>query len=139
MSNGSFLTKGRSTVSLKFFEYSDSKEYLVTPDVVEDDKNKMTKPVDDLILGCKTMKELGIVLDFWTKEITIDEIILPMRDINSLTTSNLESTWAINNSMVQEPQSTQEATQRVVHILHAKYKQADLQSAVQLLAPTVLT
>ncbi len=47
----------------------------------------------DLILGCKTMQELGIVLDFQTKEITIDEIILPMRDINSLTTSKLESTW----------------------------------------------
>jgi hypothetical protein len=63
-SNGSFLTKGRSEVNLRFFEYSNSKEYLVTPDVVEYDKNKMTKPVFDLILGCKTMKELGIVLDF---------------------------------------------------------------------------
>ena len=64
MSNGSFLTKGRSKVNLRFFKYSNSKEYLVTPDVVEYDKNKMTKPVFDLILGCKTMKELGIVLDF---------------------------------------------------------------------------
>ena len=72
---------------MKFFEYSNSKEFLVTPDVVEYDKNKMTKPVYDLILGCKTMNELGLVLDFRTKEITIDEIILPMRDINSLTTS----------------------------------------------------
>ena len=64
MSNGNFLTKGRSKVSLEFFEYSNSKEYLVTPDVVEFDRNKITKPVFDLILGCKTMKELGIVLDF---------------------------------------------------------------------------
>ena len=80
-----------------------------------------------LILGCQTMKELGIVLDFQTKEITIDEIILPMRDINSLTTSNLESTWAVNNSMVQ---GTHEATQRVVHILDAKYEKAHLQSVV---------
>ena len=32
---GSFLTKGRSKVSLKFFEYSNSKEFLVVPDVVE--------------------------------------------------------------------------------------------------------
>ena len=63
-SNGSFLTRGRSKVSLKFFEYSNSKEFLVTPDVVEYDKNKMTKLVYDLILGCKTMKEIGIVLDF---------------------------------------------------------------------------
>jgi hypothetical protein len=48
-SNGSFLTKGWSEVSLKFFEYSNSMEFLVTPDVVEYDKNKMTKPMYDLI------------------------------------------------------------------------------------------
>jgi len=30
---------------LKFFEYSNSKEYLATPDIVEYDKKKMTKPV----------------------------------------------------------------------------------------------
>ena len=87
---------------MKFFEYSNSKEFPVTPYVVEYDKKKM--------LGCQTMKELGIVLDFQTKEITVDEIILPMRDINSLTTSKLESTWTVNNSMAQEPHSTQEAT-----------------------------
>ena len=56
--------KRRSKVNLRFFEYLNSKEYLVTPDVVEYNKNKMTKPVFNLILGCKTMKELGIVLDF---------------------------------------------------------------------------
>ena len=43
MSNGSFLTKGRSKVSFKFIEYSNGKEFLVTPDIVEYDKNKMTK------------------------------------------------------------------------------------------------
>ena len=36
--NGSFLTKGKSQVVLKFFEYSNSQEYTVTPDVVEYDK-----------------------------------------------------------------------------------------------------
>jgi hypothetical protein len=40
MSNGSFLTKGRSKVVLKFFEYSNSREYTVTPDVVEYDKKE---------------------------------------------------------------------------------------------------
>ena len=39
-SNGSFLTKGRSQVVLKFFEYSNSWEYTVTPDVVEYDKKE---------------------------------------------------------------------------------------------------
>ncbi len=49
---------------MKFFEYSNSKKYLVTPDIVEYDMDKMTNSVYDLILGCKTMKELGIVLEF---------------------------------------------------------------------------
>jgi hypothetical protein len=40
MSNGSFLTKGRSKVVLKIFEYSNSREYIVTPDVVEYDKKE---------------------------------------------------------------------------------------------------
>ena len=64
MSNGNILTKGRSEVKLKFFEYLNSKEYLVTPGLVEFDKKKLTKPVYDLILGFKTMKELGIALYF---------------------------------------------------------------------------
>ncbi len=82
----------------------------------------------DLILGCKAMKELEIVLEFWTKDKTIDEIILPMRDINSPTMSKLESTWTVNNSMAQDQQRTHEATQQVIHILDAKYEKANLQS-----------
>ena len=53
------------------------------------------------------------ILDFQTKEITIDEIILPMRDINSLIMSKMERAWSVNNSMAHEPQSTQEATKQV--------------------------
>ncbi len=86
----------------------------------------MTEPVYDLILGCKTMKELGIVLDFQTKEITI-EIILPMRNINSLTTSKMEKAWTVDNSMAHKPHSMHKATQWVVLILDVKYKKADLQ------------
>ena len=102
----------------------------MTPEVVEFDRNKMTKPVFDLILGCKTIKELRIVLDFQTNEITFDHIKLPIGDINSLTSPLKDKAWAVNNSMVQEPRSTHEATQRVVHILDAKYEKADLQSVV---------
>jgi hypothetical protein len=43
-------------------------EFLVTPDTVKYDKTTMTKLMYDLILGCRTMKELKIVLDFRTKE-----------------------------------------------------------------------
>jgi hypothetical protein len=50
--------------------------------VVKYDKD--SKPQYDLILGTETMKELGIILDFKAKTISIDEIILPMRNINNL-------------------------------------------------------
>ena len=76
------------------------------------------------------MKELGIVLDFQTKERRIDHIILPMRDINNLTSPSMDKAWAVNNNMVHEPHSTQEATERVINILDAKYEKADLQSVV---------
>jgi hypothetical protein len=96
----------------------------------------MTKPLYDFILVWKTMKEIGIVLDFWTEEITLDKINLPMRDINSLTKSKMEKAWAADNSMALEPSSRQEATQQVIHILDTKYEKV---TSKQLLAPIVLT
>ncbi len=77
------------------------------------------------------MKEWGIVLNFKDKAITIDEIILPMRNINSLTKANIKKTWALNNSLAHEPQSTAEAMQRMVKILDTKYEKADLQAIVR--------
>jgi hypothetical protein len=74
--NGIFQIWHKARVELNFFEYSDSKRFNVEPDVVK--YNKDSKPQDDLILGTKTMKELGIILNFRDKMITIDEIILPM-------------------------------------------------------------
>jgi hypothetical protein len=67
-------------VELNFFKYSDSKKFHIEPDVVEYDKDN--KSQYDLILGTDTMKELCIILNFRDKMITIDEIILPMRNIN---------------------------------------------------------
>jgi hypothetical protein len=118
-SNGSFQTTGRGKIRVKFFEYSNSKEYLLQPDIVEYKEDDMTKPGFDLILGSNTLKELGIVLDFRTKEITVDDISLPMRDINKLKTrATVEKAWTMNNSIYQEtskePQSTLEATKRLI-------------------------
>ena len=53
----------------------------------------MIKQVFDLILGCNIMNELGIVLDIQINEIIIDDVILPMRDNNSLTKSNMDRAW----------------------------------------------
>jgi hypothetical protein len=102
---------------------------------VEYKENSLTKPGFDLILGSNTLKELGIVLDFWTKEITLDNISLPMREINNLKTrATVERAWTMNNSIYQEtskePQSMLEATKRLIHILDTKYEKADLRAIV---------
>ncbi len=86
-SNGTIQTWRKARVELNFFEYSDSKRYHTEPDVVKYDKNN--KPQYDLILGTVSMKEFGIILNFRDKMITIDEIILPMREINKLQGSSM--------------------------------------------------
>ena len=105
---------------------------MIQPDVVEYDGTTVGQPGFDLILGTNTLKELGIVLNFRTKEIDIDEIILPMRDITKLSTrAKIERAWMANNNvMTHEPKSTLDATQRVVEILDAKYEKADLNAVV---------
>jgi hypothetical protein len=91
----------------------------------------MGKPVFDLIIGCNSMENLGIVMDFKAKSITIDEIILPMRNLANLTNkSKVKEAWAISNALAHQPISTELATQCAVKILDANYKKADLQAVV---------
>jgi hypothetical protein len=127
--NGIFQTRRKARVEQNFFKYSDSKRFHVEPNVVE--YNKDSKLQCDLILGTETMKELGIILNFRDKMITIDEIILPMRNINNLQGSSILHALRHNHSLAMEPQSTQEATQHAMQILDAKYSKADLQSVVR--------
>ena len=121
MLNGIFHTTGKGTLQVKILEYSNSKTVDVQPEIVEYDET-LGKPAFDLIIGTKTMNEVGIILDFNTKEITIDCIKLPMQSIDGLPTSNKE-VLGFNNSLAknQEPKSTKLATQRIVKILDAKY------------------
>ncbi len=116
-------------MELNFFEYSDSKRYLVEPDIVEYDK--INKPWYDIILGVKTMKKYDIILDFKDKMITIDEVKLPMQNINYLQGSSTLHVLRLNHSLAMELQSTQDATNRVMLILDAKYKKTDFQSIVR--------
>jgi hypothetical protein len=101
----------------------------VEPDIVEHDKNN--KPQYDLILGVKAMKKYGIILDFKGKMITVDEVKLPMQNINYLQGSSTLRALKLNHSLAMEPQSTQDATKHVMQILDAKYQKADLQSIVR--------
>jgi hypothetical protein len=102
--NGRFQTKQKAEIELIFFEYSDSKRYLAAPDIVE--YNKINKPWYDLILGVKTMKKYGIILDFKDKMITIDEVKLPMQNINYLQGSSTLRVLRFNQSLAMELQST---------------------------------
>jgi hypothetical protein len=63
--------------------------------------------------------------------ITVDEVKLPMQNINHLQGSSTLRVLKLNHSLAMEPQSTQEATKRVTRILDAKYQKADLQSIVK--------
>jgi hypothetical protein len=62
--------------------------------------------------------------------ITIDEVELPMRNINYLQGSSTIRVLRLNHSLAVEPQSTQDAPKHVTQILDAKYQKADLQSIV---------
>ncbi len=67
--------------------------------MVEYDKDNT--PQYDLILGTETMKEFDIILNFRDKMITIDKIILPMRNFNNLQGSRIRH----NHSLAMEPQA----------------------------------
>ncbi len=128
-SSGRFQTTEKYEIELTFFEYSNSKRYLMAPDIVE--YNKINRPQYDIILGVKTMKEYGIILDFKDKMITVDEVKLLMRNINLLQGSSTLRALRLHHSLAMEPQSTQDATKRVTWIPDAKYQKADLQSIVK--------
>ncbi len=90
------------------------------------------KPLYDLIIGKQTLHDIGAVLDFKEKTITIDDILLPMRNINNLQLkSSISRTFKLNANYAQEPESTRNATKRVIEILGAKYVKADLPSIVK--------
>jgi hypothetical protein len=124
-----FQTKRKAGIELKLFKHSDNKRYLAEPDIVKYDKNN--KQQYDLILGVKTMKEFGIILDFKDEMITLYEVKLPMQKIKYPKGSSTICVLKLNHSLAMEPHSTQYATKCVTRILDAKYKKAYLQSIVR--------
>ncbi len=72
------------------------------------------------------------MLDFKEKTITIDEILLPMRNINNLQLKpSISRALKFNSSFAQEPISTRHATKCVVEISDTNYDKADLPSIVK--------
>jgi hypothetical protein len=54
--------------------------------------------------------------------ITIDEVELPMQNINYLQGSSTLRVLKLNQSLAMEPHSTQDTTKCVTQILDSKYK-----------------
>jgi hypothetical protein len=86
----------------------------------------------DLIIGKQTMHDLGVKLDFQEKIISIDKILLPMRNIVNLQLKpRITRALRENTCFAQEPISTRSATKRMVNILDAKYEKADLPAIIR--------
>jgi hypothetical protein len=118
-------------IELSFVHYSASKKVHLHLDIVEYSAGG-PKPLYDLIIGKQTLHDIGAVLDFKEKTITIDDILLPMRNINNLQLkSSISRAFKLNSSYAQEPESTRNVTKCVVEILDAKYDKADLPSIVK--------
>jgi hypothetical protein len=73
------------------------------------------------------LHDIGAVLDFKEKTITIDSILLPMRNIVHLQLKpSVTRALRHNTCQAQEPVSTRNDTKRVIEILDAKYDKAVL-------------
>ncbi len=82
-SNGTFKTKKVGEVELSFVEYSASKMEHLCPYIDKYAKGGPL-PLYNLIIGKQTLHDIVAVLDFKERTITIDDILLPMRNINNL-------------------------------------------------------
>ena len=125
-SNGTFETSHVGRLEVLFPEFSRSKVANFRPDIVKVPADH-PKPVYDLIIGVKSLAEIGAVLDFSKQQITIDQIVLPMRPHDRLM-SPKELRLQFRQDL--EPKSTVEATGRVERILDAKYEKADIPQTV---------
>ncbi len=122
-SNGTFVTDRVGNIDISFVEYSASKKVRLQPDIVEYSLGDQA-PMYDLTIGKQTMHNLGVKLDFQEKTITVDKILLPMRNIVNLQLKP-------STCFAQEPISTRSTTKRMVKILDAKYEKADLPAIIR--------
>jgi hypothetical protein len=130
-SNNTFKAKKVGEVKLSFVEYSASKNVHLHPDIVEYPRGG-SPALYGLVIGKQTLHDRGAMLDFKERTITIDEILLPVRNINNLQLkSSISRALKLNSSFAQEPASTRNAAKHVVEILDAKYDKADLPSIVK--------
>jgi hypothetical protein len=113
-SNDTFITDKVGDIEISFMEYSSSKKVRLQPDIVEYSPGDQV-PVYDLIIGKQIMHDLGVKLDFQEKTITIDKILLPMKNIANLQLKpRITRALRENTCFAQEPISTRSATRHMV-------------------------
>jgi hypothetical protein len=114
-----------------FLEYSVSKKVCLQLDIVEYSPG-YHGPIYDLIIGKQTMHNLGVKLDFQEKTLTIDEILLPMRNFSNLQLKpRIAGALRETTQSAQEPISIHNKTKRMMKIVDAKYEKADLPSIMR--------
>ncbi len=97
-------------IELYFVNNSTSKKVHLRPDLVEYPMGG-PRPLYNLTIGKQTLHDIGAVLDFKERTITIDDILLPMRNINNVQLkSSISRALKLNSSYAQEPESTRNAT-----------------------------
>ena len=125
-SNGTFKTTKVGRVDVLFPEFSSSKIFSLTPDIIEIEDENAREPMFDLIIGTETLAKFGVVLDFTKQAITVDKVENPMRPLNAYSRHN-RSTFAREEL---EPISTRDQTSRAVEYLDAQYEKADLTKVI---------
>jgi hypothetical protein len=130
-SNGTFVTDKVGDIEISFVEYSANKKVCLQLEIVEYSPGDQA-PMYDLIIGKQTMHHLGVKLDVQEKTITIDKILLPMRNIANLQLKpRITRALRKNTCFAQEPISTHRATKCMVTMLDAKYEKADLLAVIR--------
>jgi hypothetical protein len=82
-SNSTFQTKKVCEIDISFVEYSASKSVRLTPDILEYNAGTVAH-LSNLVINKQTLHDIGMVLDFKEKTKTIDNILIPMRNIVNL-------------------------------------------------------
>ena len=122
--SGQLKTKYKADIKFTLPEFSNSK--LITWNFHLTDNEDLGY---DLILGRDIMLKLGIDLSFEKKSLSWEGTEIPMRDYNKLKRWNLSKHEV--KAIIQarnEPVVTEQATQRVIRILDANYRKANLKT-----------
>jgi hypothetical protein len=113
-SNGTFVTDKVGNIEISLVKYPASKKVHLQPDIVEYSPGDQA-PMYDLIIGKQTMHHLAVKLHFQEKTMTINKILLPMRNIANLQLKpRIIRALREYSCFAQEPISTRSKTKCVV-------------------------